>query len=441
MSKEIVHDEAEMTFGEHLDELRKILMRVILIFGVLFCVLFALKGIVMDVVLAPVLESFPTNRLFNWMADMMGSDALRISPDNVDLYNTKMAGQFLLHIKSSLVGAFVIAFPYLIWELWLFVKPALPPQQRKKSFRYVLETPVWFLLGLFFGYFIIAPLAINFLGNYQVSEQINNIIGVDSFMNTVISVSFAAAIAFQLPLLIRLLATMGIVTSEGMRQYRKVAVAALLIFAAIITPPDVVSQVLIFVPCYVLYEYGIGIAARIEAIRAKEEAEYEAALAAEKAKAEAEEAARKAEEEAADEEGADEESQEESSSDEDNTSTPNANDGEKTEQADEESATAEPEEEVVEESKDTETANEEEEEEEELEEVISPLGSAMMPKFPQQVGVVPKKRKIVYSVATEEPQIDDDANADSADADAGNADAESNKAYFLFTAPFPKYIL
>lgn len=426
MSKEIVHDEAEMTFGEHLDELRKILIRVILIFGVLFCVLFALKGIVMDVVLAPVLESFPTNRLFNWMADMMGSDALRISPDNVDLYNTKMAGQFLLHIKSSLVGAFVIAFPYLIWELWLFVKPALPPQQRKKSFRYVLETPVWFLLGLFFGYFIIAPLAINFLGNYQVSEQINNIIGVDSFMNTVISVSFAAAIAFQLPLLIRLLATMGIVTSEGMRQYRKVAVAALLIFAAIITPPDVVSQVLIFIPCYFLYEYGITIAARIEQARAKEEAEYEAALAAEKAKAE-EEAKRKAEEEAADEEGADEESQEESSSDEDNTSTPDANDGEQTAQADEESATAEPEEEVVEESKDTETANEEEEEEE-LEEIISPLGSAMMPKFPQQVGVVPKKRKIVYSVATEEPQIDDDANADSADADAGNADAESNNA-------------
>ncbi|MBP3565499.1 MAG: twin-arginine translocase subunit TatC [Alistipes sp.] len=434
MSKEIVHDEAEMTFGEHLDELRKILMRVILIFGVLFCVLFALKGIVMDVVLAPVLESFPTNRLFNWMADMMGSDALRISPDNVDLYNTKMAGQFLLHIKSSLVGAFVIAFPYLIWELWLFVKPALPPQQRKKSFRYVLETPVWFLLGLFFGYFIIAPLAINFLGNYQVSEQINNIIGVDSFMNTVISVSFAAAIAFQLPLLIRLLATMGIVTSEGMRQYRKVAVAALLIFAAIITPPDVVSQVLIFIPCYFLYEYGITIAVRIEQARAKEEAEYEAMIAAEKAKAEAEEAARKAEEEAADEEGADEkgadeESQEESSSDEDNTSTPDANDGEQTAQADEESVATEPEEKAAEESENTETANEEEEEEEEeLEEVISPLGSAMMPKFPQQVGVVPKKRKIVYSVATEEPQIDDDANADNADADAGNTDAESNKA-------------
>ena len=392
MSKEIVHDEAEMTFGEHLDELRKILMRVICIFGALFCVLFALKGIVLDVVLAPILENFPTNRFFNYMAEMMGSEALRISPDNVELYNTKMAGQFLLHIKSSLVGAFIIAFPYLIWELWLFVKPALPPHQRKKSFRYVLETPVWFLLGLLFGYFIIAPLAINFLGNYQVSEQINNIIGVDSFMNTVISVSFAAAIAFQLPLLIRLLATMGIVTSEGMRQYRKVAVAALLIFAAIITPPDVVSQVLIFIPCYFLYEYGITIAARIEQVRAKEEAEYEAAMAAEKAKAE-EEAKRKAEEEAAQqvqEEAEQEDTAEDTTDDEDDSNDTSSED------ATEESTPAE-----------NENNDEDEGVEEELEEITSPLGTAMMPKFPHEVGAAPKKRKIVYSVAKEEPAEDE----------------------------------
>ena len=393
MSKEIVHDDAEMTFGEHLDELRKILMRVICIFGALFCVLFALKGIVLDVVLAPVLENFPTNRFFNWMAEMMGSEALRISPDSVDLYNTKMAGQFLLHIKSSLVGAFVIAFPYLIWELWLFVKPALPPHQRKKSFRYVLETPVWFVLGLLFGYFIIAPLAINFLGNYQVSEQINNIIGVDSFMNTVISVSFAAAIAFQLPLLIRLLATMGIVTSEGMRQYRKVAVAALLIFAAIITPPDVVSQVLIFVPCYILYEYGIGIAARIEAARAKEEAEYEAAMAAEKAKAE-EEAKRKAEEEAAQQE---QEDANENDATEDTTNEVDDTDDTTSEDTPEEAET------------ESENSDEDEDEgvEEEFEEITSPLGTAMMPKFPEKIGEAPKKRKIVYSVATEESAEDD----------------------------------
>lgn len=280
MSNHVVHDEAEMTFGEHLDELRKILIRVIVVFVLLFIVLFTLKGIVLEVVFAPIRETFPTNRLFAWLSEVLNSEALRISPDNVELFNNKMAGQFMLHIKSSFVGSFVLAFPYLIWELWTFVKPALPPEQRKRSIRYAIECPIWFVLGLLFGYYVIAPLAINFLGNYQVSDQISNIIDVSSFMSTVISVSFAAAVAFQLPILIRLLATMGVVTAEGMRQYRKIAVVVLLIFAAIITPPDVVSQVLIFIPCYALYEYGIGIAQRIESRRAKEEAEYQEAVAA-----------------------------------------------------------------------------------------------------------------------------------------------------------------
>ena len=280
MSNQVTHDEAEMTFGEHLDELRKILIRVVVVFGILVIALFAMKGIVLDVVFAPIRETFPTNRLFAWLATVMNSEALRISPDNVELFNNKMAGQFMLHIKSSVVGAFILAFPYLIWELWCFVKPALSPEQRKKSVRYAIECPIWFVLGLLFGYYVIAPLAINFLGNYQVSDQISNIIDVSSFMTTVLSVSFAAAVAFQLPILIRLLATMGVVTADGMRQYRKIAVVVLLTFAAIITPPDVVSQVLIFIPCYALYEYGIRITARIDAQRAKEEAEYQAAVAA-----------------------------------------------------------------------------------------------------------------------------------------------------------------
>ena len=278
MSNQPINDNADMTFGEHLDELRKILMRVIGVFVVLTIAMFSIKGIVLDVVFAPSREGFPTNRFFAWLAEVLNSEALNIHPENIGLYNNKMAGQFMLHIKSSIIGAFVISFPYLIWELWLFVKPAIPPHQRRRSIRYVVETPIWFLLGLLFGYYVIAPLAINFLGNYEVSDQINNIIEVNSFMSTVMGTSFAAAVAFQLPLLIRLLATIGIMTAEGMRQYRKVAVVVLLVFAAIITPPDVVSQVLIFVPCYALYEYGIRIAAKIEAQKAKEEAEYQAQM-------------------------------------------------------------------------------------------------------------------------------------------------------------------
>lgn len=294
MSTQTANDSAEMTFGEHLDELRKILIRVALVFALLFIVLFTMKGVVLKVVFAPVTPEFPTNRLFTWLATAMGSDALNIHPENVQLFNNKMAGQFMLHIKSSVVGALVVAFPFLIWQLWLFVKPALPPHQRKQSIRYVLETPIWFILGLLFGYYVIAPLAINFLGNYSVSEEISNIIDVGSYMSTVLGVTFAAALAFQLPLLIRLLATIGLISSQTMRQYRKVAVVALLVFAAIITPPDVVSQILIFIPCYALYEYGITIAKHIEARKEKEEAEYLAMQAAEaeaKAKAEAEQQA------------------------------------------------------------------------------------------------------------------------------------------------------
>ena len=294
MSTQTANDSAEMTFGEHLDELRKILIRVALVFALLFIVLFTMKGVVLKVVFAPITPEFPTNRLFTWLATAMGSDALNIHPENVQLFNNKMAGQFMLHIKSSVVGALVVAFPFLIWQLWLFVKPALPPHQRKQSIRYVLETPIWFILGLLFGYYVIAPLAINFLGNYSVSEEISNIIDVGSYMSTVLGVTFAAALAFQLPLLIRLLATIGIISSQTMCQYRKVAVVALLVFAAIITPPDVVSQILIFVPCYALYEYGITIAKHIEARKEKEEAEYLAMQAAEaeaKAKAEAEQQA------------------------------------------------------------------------------------------------------------------------------------------------------
>ena len=294
MSTQTANDSAEMTFGEHLDELRKILIRVALVFALLFIVLFTMKGVVLKVVFAPITPEFPTNKLFTWLATAMGSDALNIHPENVQLFNNKMAGQFMLHIKSSVVGALVVAFPFLIWQLWLFVKPALPPHQRKQSIRYVLETPIWFILGLLFGYYVIAPLAINFLGNYSVSEEISNIIDVGSYMSTVLGVTFAAALAFQLPLLIRLLATIGLISSQTMRQYRKVAVVALLVFAAIITPPDVVSQILIFVPCYALYEYGITIAKHREARKEKEEAEYLAMQAAEaeaKAKAEAEQQA------------------------------------------------------------------------------------------------------------------------------------------------------
>lgn len=268
MSNQAVNDEKEMTFGEHLDELRKILMRVMAIFAILFIAMFAVSNIWLQILMGPQNPEFPTYRFLAWVGELIGSDALAISPDNFQLINTRMAGQFMLDLKCAFIGSLIVALPYLLFELWLFVKPAIPPHMRRKCVRYTIETPIWFMSGLLFGYFVIVPLTINFLTHYSVDAPIANMITPDSMISTVMGVAMAGGLTFLLPMLIRLVATMGLVTAATMRSYRRHAAVGLLIFAAVITPPDVFSQVLIFFPCYLMYELGIRIASRIDAQRA-----------------------------------------------------------------------------------------------------------------------------------------------------------------------------
>lgn len=275
MSRQQQNDTAvEMSFGEHLTELRTLLVRAALLFAAVAVVLFVLKGVVLDIIFAPLSPDFASNRFFDWLASYTGVDSLRINQSGVELYNNRMAGQFTLHVRSSIVGALVITFPYIIWQLWRFIKPALSDEIQAKCRRIVWEISMWFFLGLLFGYYCISPLAVNFLTSYEVSPTVQNIIDVSSYMSTVMGVSFAAALIFQLPLLIRLLSNIGLMKSSLMRRYRKYAAAVLLIISAVITPPDIFSQILIFVPLYTLYEYGITVAARIEKRKAAaEEAE------------------------------------------------------------------------------------------------------------------------------------------------------------------------
>lgn len=267
MSKKRVEepDDVEMTFGEHLDELRKVLIHIAVAFLVLFLVLFTFfKGDILDIVFYPSQSDFISNRLMAKLAALTGVDALRINANQVQIYNVKMAGQFMLHIKASAIGALVVCFPYIITQLWGFIKPALDNEIKKRSRRIVWRIVLWFFLGVSFSYFIIAPLAINFLVTYEANGQIENIIDSSSYVSTVMGVCFAGGLVFQLPLLIRLLASLGIVSSEWLRRNRKYAIVVLLIISALITPPDVMSQILIFVPFYLLYEYGITIARQIE---------------------------------------------------------------------------------------------------------------------------------------------------------------------------------
>lgn len=261
----VEQNDVEMTFGEHLEELRKVLIHIAIVFLVLFLVLFTFfKGDILDLVFAPSQSGFISNRLMARLASLTGVEALRINANQVQIYNVKMAGQFLLHIKASAVGALVLGFPYIIGQLWGFVKPALDSKVRKRSRRIVWKIVFWFFLGISFSYFVISPLGINFLVTYEANGKIDNIIDVSSYVSTVLGVCFAGGLVFQLPLLIRLLASIGLVSSEWLRKNRKIAVVALLIISALITPPDVMSQLLIFLPFYLLYEYGITIAKKIE---------------------------------------------------------------------------------------------------------------------------------------------------------------------------------
>ena len=258
-------EDLEMTFGEHLDELRKVIMHIGIAFFMLFIVLFTFfKGQIIDIVFYPSESDFISNRLMAKLADLTGSEVLRINADPFQIYNNKIAGQFMLHIKASAVGAIVIAFPYIIGQLWGFVKPALSKNMRRRTRMIVWKIVFWFFLGVSFSYFVIAPLGINFLVNYEANGSINNIIDVSSYVSTVLGVCLAGGLVFQLPLLIRLLASIGLVSSEWLRKNRKIAIVVLLLTSAMITPPDVMSQLLIFVPFYLLYEYGISIAKKID---------------------------------------------------------------------------------------------------------------------------------------------------------------------------------
>ena len=257
--------DVEMSFGEHLEELRKVILHMGVAFLVLFLVLFVFfKGLILDIVFFPSKPDFITNRLFALLSDATGVQSLGLNANPVQMYNVKMAGQFMLHIKTSAIGALILAFPYFISQLWGFVRPALSKDVRRYCRRIVLMIVFLFFLGVSFSYFIIAPVGVSFLVNYEANVDIDNIIDVASYVGTVTGVCLAGGMVFQLPLLVRLLVSIGLVSSGWLRKNRKIAAVVLLVLSAMITPPDVMSQLLIFVPFYILYEYSISIAKKVE---------------------------------------------------------------------------------------------------------------------------------------------------------------------------------
>ncbi len=253
-----------MTFLEHLEELRWTIVRSAIAIAIAMVACFIAKDFVFDtVVLAPRSSSFITYRAFCSLGQHLGmGDALCPVDMMFTLQNISMSGQFFTHLMVSFVAGFIIAFPYVLWELWRFIAPGLHPSERGSMRGLVAFATVLFLTGVGFGYFMLAPLSIQFFGTYQVSASVQNSVALDSYIAMVTSVTLWTGLVFELPLIILFLTKAGIVSPPVLRTYRKHAFVGILIVSAILTPPDVVSQLIVSGPLMLLYEFGIMISAR-----------------------------------------------------------------------------------------------------------------------------------------------------------------------------------
>jgi sec-independent protein translocase protein TatC len=262
----------EMSFLDHLEALRWHLIRGVLAICVGAFVAFIYSDIIFDgILLAPKNANFPTYRFFCWLSQVLLHDDSLCMKDLVfSLINTNMSGQFTTHIMVAFFTGLVISFPYLLWEIWRFIKPALYEKERKYANGLVFWGSMLFALGILFGYYVITPMSVYFFGNYHVSEAVNNQINLSSFIDTVVSTTFWTGIVFELPIIVYFLAKIGIVGPATLKSIRKIAYVVILIVAAIITPPDVTSQIIVSIPLFILYEISIIIASRIEKNKIKE---------------------------------------------------------------------------------------------------------------------------------------------------------------------------
>ncbi|MDX5338887.1 MAG: twin-arginine translocase subunit TatC [Cyclobacteriaceae bacterium] len=269
-------EEEGMSFLDHLEALRWHLLRsvaAVLIFTVLA---FLAKSIVFGVIiLGPSKVDFLTYRVLCDIGNYLGISALCIDDLPFTIQSRQMTGQFSMHMTSSFVVGFIAAFPYVFWEVWKFISPGLYDKEKNAARGAVFFVSLLFLLGAAFGYYVLSPLSINFLANYQLDPSITNEFDITSYVTTLTMLVLASAIMFQLPVVVYFLSMSGLVTSKMLKAYRRHSIVVILVVSAIITPPDVISQLLIAMPILVLYEIGINIAKRLEKKRAIKEAEYQ----------------------------------------------------------------------------------------------------------------------------------------------------------------------
>lgn len=267
-------EEKEMSFLDHLEELRWHVIRSLVAIVALTIVAFVLAPwIFQNIIFAPARVDFPTFQVMCKFGKLVGADALCVNEIPFRIQSRFMTGQFTMHILASFVIGFILAFPYVVWEIWRFIRPGLYNKERKYSRGAVASISFLFTLGVLFGYYVLAPLMISFLANYQISDMIVNEFDITSYVSTVVGTVFGCGLLFQLPVVMYFLTKIGIVTPSFLRQYRKHAIIIILIIGAIVTPSaDPFSQALISLPLYLLYEISILISASVVKRQAEEEA-------------------------------------------------------------------------------------------------------------------------------------------------------------------------
>jgi sec-independent protein translocase protein TatC len=260
-----MEEKAEMTFLQHLEELRWHIIRAVLAIVVFGILAFIFKTILFDkILLAPAEPDFWTNRMLCLLSQRAHTASLCINQTPLVLQNTQVSGMFMAHIKISIIAGLVLAFPYVFYEFWKFIRPALYTTERSHASGAIFYISFLFLLGVVFGYFLITPLSINFLYNYKISAVVKNIPTLSSYVSLITSIVLASGIMFELPVLVFFLAKIGLVTADFLKRYRKHAVIVILLVAGIITPPDVFSQIMVSLPLLLLYEVSIVLARREE---------------------------------------------------------------------------------------------------------------------------------------------------------------------------------
>ncbi|MFP4293280.1 MAG: twin-arginine translocase subunit TatC [Cyclobacteriaceae bacterium] len=249
-----------MSFLDHLEELRWHIVRSISAILILGIVAFLMKDFVWGVlILGPTKPDFWTFRMFCKMSSALGSEAFCFDEMPFIIQSRKMTGQFSMHIVSSAVLGLIAAFPYAFWEIWRFVSPGLYENERRLSRGAVFFVSLLFMMGVLFGYYIITPISVNFLGNYQVDTSILNEFDITSYVSIVVTLVLACGLLFQLPIVVYFLSKAGIITPDGLVTYRRHAIVVILIIAALVTPPDPITQLLITFPLLLLYQASIYI--------------------------------------------------------------------------------------------------------------------------------------------------------------------------------------